>query len=73
MTRFFGPSRGPQNGLRHSFASYHLAKFRDAPRVALDLGHVSPRTVFNHYREVATPEELAVHEWSVGVEVNCGN
>jgi integrase len=57
-------AKWPQNGLRHSFASYHLAKFQDAPRVALDLGHVSPRTVFNHYREVVTPEE-AERYWNI--------
>ena len=26
-----GLAKWPQNGLRHSFASYHLAKFQDAP------------------------------------------
>ena len=57
-------AKWPQNGLRHSFASYHLAKFQDAPRVALDLGHVSPHTVFNHYREVVTPEE-AERYWNI--------
>jgi len=57
-------AKWPQNGLRHSFASYHLAKFQDAPRAALDLGHVSPHTVFNHYREVVTPEE-AERYWNI--------
>ena len=57
-------AKWPQNGLRHSFASYHLAKFQDAPRTSLDLGHVSPRLVFNHYREVVTPEE-AERYWSI--------
>ena len=59
-----GLAKWPQNGLRHSFASYHLAKFQDAPRTALDLGHVSPRMVFNHYREVVTPEE-AERYWNI--------
>jgi integrase len=31
----------PRNGLRHSFASYHLAKFKDAAALALELGHTS--------------------------------
>lgn len=57
-------AKWPQNGLRHSFASYHLAKFHDAPRTALDLGHVSPRTVCNHCREVVTPEE-AERYWNI--------
>jgi integrase len=59
-----GLAKWPQNGLRRSFASYHLAKFQDAPPAALDLGHVLPRTVFNHYREVVTPEE-ANRYWNI--------
>ena len=65
-------AKWPQNGLRHSFASYHLAKFQDAPRVALDLGHVSPHTVFNHYREVVTPEE-AERYWNIFPTVLAAN
>jgi integrase len=45
------------DGLRHSFASYALAKEEDAPRVALWLGHTSPKMTFDHYRERVTPEE----------------
>jgi integrase len=47
----------PSNCLRHSFASYHLAAFRDAPTLSLELGHVRPQTVFAHYREVVRPSE----------------
>jgi integrase len=47
----------PSNALRHSFASYHLAAFRDAPALSLELGHMRPQTVFAHYREVVTPSE----------------
>ena len=46
----------PENGLRHSFASYHLALFRDAPALALEMGHTGPRMIFQHYREVVTAE-----------------
>src|SRR5262249_29209306 len=31
----------PHNALRHSFASYHLARFNDAAALALELGHTS--------------------------------
>ena len=44
----------PENGLRHSFASYHLARFRDAPALALEMGHTGPRMIFDHYREVVS-------------------
>jgi integrase len=47
----------PDNALRHSFASYHLARFKDAPALSLELGHVRPATVFAHYREVVRPAE----------------
>ena len=45
------------NGLRHSYASYHLAEFANADALALEMG----RMVRDHYREVVTPE--AAHRW----------
>ena len=47
----------PANGLRHSFASYHLAKHQNAAKLALDMGHTSARMIFDSYREVVRPEE----------------
>jgi len=52
-----GLSRWPQNGLRHSFASYRLAACYDAPRVAGELGHTSPQMLYGTYRELVLPEE----------------
>lgn len=49
------------NALRHSFASYSLAKEEDAARVALWLGHASPTMTFQHYRERVEAE--AAKEW----------
>jgi integrase len=45
-----------QNALRHSFVSYRLAEIQDVNRVALEAGN-SPRMIFRHYRELATPEQ----------------
>jgi integrase len=59
-----GMKRWPQNGLRHSFASYHLAKFQDAPALALQLGHTSTSLLFQHYREVVAPE-VAEQYWLI--------
>jgi site-specific recombinase XerD len=43
--------RWPHNVLRHSFGSYHLAAFEDAPRTAAQLGHAGDTSqLFNHYR-----------------------
>jgi integrase len=38
---------------RHSFVSYHLARFKNAGRTALEAGH-SENILFAHYREVVT-------------------
>jgi len=47
----------PNKGLRQSFASYHLAKHGDAARLMLDMGHVTPHMIFNHYRDIVTPKQ----------------
>jgi len=39
------------NVLRHSFASYHLAKHQNAPQLALEMGHSTPRMIFEIYSE----------------------
>jgi len=59
-----GIARWPNNGLRHSFASYRLAAIHDAPRVASELGHTSPMMLYNTYREVVRPDE-AERYWKV--------
>lgn len=45
------------NGLRHSFASYAIAREQDAAKVALWLGHTSPKMTFEAYQERVTEEE----------------
>ena len=42
----------PPDGMRHSFASYHLAKHQNAPQTSLQMGHTSPHMLFNHYRNL---------------------
>jgi integrase len=59
-----GLTRWPNNGLRHSFASYRLAAIHDAPRVASELGHTSPTMLYSTYREVVMPEE-AERYWNI--------
>jgi integrase len=54
----------PSNCLRHSYASYHLAFHRDAPALSLELGHMTPGMVFQHYREVVRPAE-AERYWKI--------
>jgi len=53
----------PQNALRHSFGSYHLAQFNDAAKLALEMGN-SPATIFRHYRQLVKPKD-AEHYWKI--------
>jgi integrase len=50
--------------LRHSFASYHLARFNDAAALALELGHTSAQLVFQHYRQLVKPKQ-AERYWKI--------
>ena len=36
---------------------YHLAHFKDAAALALELGHTDAGIVFQHYREIVKPKE----------------
>ncbi len=56
-----GIERWPNDVLRHSFASYHLALHRDINETALQLGHTSTAMLFRHYRESVKPE--AARAW----------
>lgn len=46
----------PHDATRHSFASYHLAMYRDAAATAHELGHHNQQMLFAHYRELVTAE-----------------
>jgi integrase len=59
-----GIKEWPDNALRHSFASYHLAAFKNAASTALELGHHDARMTFAHYRELVKPKEAARY-WSL--------
>ena len=52
-----GIKHWPSNALRHSFASYHLARFNDAAALALELGHTDAGLVFQHYRQIVKPKD----------------
>jgi integrase len=48
----------PINGCRHSFATYHVAKYEDAERLRAIMGHMSAGMLFANYRaEGVQPEE----------------
>ena len=59
-----GIDEWPDNALRHSFASYHLAHFRDAKALALEMGHTNEDMIFTNYRQLVKPKE-AERYWSI--------
>ena len=42
----------PKDCLRHSYGSYHLAKFQHAGQTAEFMGHANPDMLYKHYRDV---------------------
>jgi integrase len=66
-----GLQEWPSNALRHSFASYHLAHFKNAQQTSMELGHMNSSVVFQHYRNLVRPEQ-AERWWKV-VPVVTGN
>ena len=66
-----GLSTWPNNGLRHSFASYHLAYYQDAASLMLQMGHTTTREIFEAYRELVRPDE-AQEYWNIRPKVTCG-
>jgi integrase len=47
----------PINGLRHSFASYHLAQFNSSDQTALQMGHRSTELVHRYYKALVMKPE----------------
>jgi integrase len=55
----------PDNCLRHSFASYHLAMWEDAGKTAYQMGHTNPQTVYQNYFR-AVRKSAAQRWWAMG-------
>jgi integrase len=53
-----------QNGLRHSFASYHLAKIKDANETAQIMGHTNVNLTHDHYKQIAREKDVERY-WSL--------
>jgi integrase len=64
----------PNNALRHSFASYYLARFNraGAAELALEMGHTNANLVFQHYRQLVKPREAKCY-WSIAPAANGQN
>ncbi len=57
----------PDNALRHSYATYHLAHHENAAALALHLGHTNTALIFAHYRLPVT-KEVAAGFWAITPE-----
>lgn len=57
----------PHDALRHSFATYHLAMYQNAPLTAHELGHPNPGLLYTHYRNLATRNDAALY-WNLTPE-----
>lgn len=57
----------PDNALRHSFATYHLALHENAASLALHLGHTNTNIIFAHYRLPVSKEDALLY-WSISPE-----
>jgi integrase len=55
----YGPKRPwPHDGLRHTFATYHVAAFNDPGKCSMLMGHEgNPTMLHRHYRGLATKAE----------------
>ena len=67
-----GVKSWPANALRHSFASYHLAHYKNAAATAAELGHTSPAMLYKHYRELVRPNEAAKW-WNIAPSADYSN
>lgn len=58
-------TKWPSNGLRHSFGSYHVARFQNANMTALQMGHATTDMLFKHYRNYRIRASDAEAYWNI--------
>ncbi|HEX7518120.1 MAG TPA: site-specific integrase [Chthoniobacterales bacterium] len=54
----------PKNALRHGFASYSFAHFKDGPALTQEMGHTNANIVIRHYRKVVKAKDAAKY-WEI--------
>ncbi|HEY5705404.1 MAG TPA: hypothetical protein VIS96_07505 [Terrimicrobiaceae bacterium] len=60
----------PDDILRHSYGSYHLAKHRNAALTAEQMGHKNARMLYAHYREVVKETSAIEEYWKLTPELS---
>jgi integrase len=58
-------TKWPDNGLRHSFGSYHVAHFQNPNMTALQMGHSTTDMLFKHYRNYRIRKTDAERYWKL--------
>jgi hypothetical protein len=51
----------PKDGLRHSYASYHLAKNQHAGLTSESIGHRDTNMLYRHYRDLIKEQGILTH------------
>ncbi|MCG8602939.1 MAG: tyrosine-type recombinase/integrase [Verrucomicrobiales bacterium] len=55
----------PKNAFRHSYASYHLAHFKNPAELVVNMGHQdNAEILFNHYRGIVKPKAAEAY-WGI--------
>ena len=57
-------TKWPSDVLRHSYGSYHYAKFQDIGKAMAQMGHANSRTFLQHYRERVDPKDADSY-WNI--------
>jgi integrase len=65
LCRAMGWEEWPDDILRHSYGSYHLAKHRNAALTAEQMGHKNARMLYAHYREVVKDADDITTYWNL--------
>jgi hypothetical protein len=60
-----GVTKWPDNGLRHSYGSYHCANFQNPNLTALQMGHATTDMLFKHYRNYRIRKKDAETYWKL--------
>jgi integrase len=65
LRKLAGITKWPDNGLRHSFGSYHVAHFQNPNMTALQMGHSTTDMLFKHYRNYRIRKKDAETYWKL--------
>jgi integrase len=65
VRKLAGITKWPDNGLRHSFGSYHVAHFQNPNMTALQMGHNTTDMLFKHYRNYRIRKRDAERYWKL--------